>query len=546
MRLTAVQSILLTLGLTLSAAGQAHRLDAIDPTEESEFPGGRGRDQLILYTPEYGQLNTGTNELGSEAVVIDGLVANFGGNDSEIPSDGFILSGNGSALRWMVRNLAPGTPVAHDENSVWIDHSITGQLASARWRLADAERRLAEFPESAEESAEIESLRAAIAQITDPMPAMTQRLASLEAVAFDRELAALPSPAEEVHAVWHRLDTASPEAIAAEVEAMAQAHVNALFTEVNFGSSVVYPDPTGLFPQVERFQGSDPLEILIEECHARGIEVHAWVHNFFLGYIHSEYSVPQRFGDEHPEWVSVNRRGESVLMPWGYMYLNPAHLGLHDALIEAHTAMMEAYDLDGYHYDHIRFCLSLSWESGWDYSDHTRGRVREELGFDPMEISPDENGEEWAQWIDWRQAQVTRYVERQSEAIRRVRPDALISAAVFPDLEAAIENKGQNWGAWVESGHLNAPMPMIYTPSVDEVRGAVQELVSHMPGGSPAVIGLGPYLGFSPRLLVDQIVAAREAGATGECLFVWHRLDPADQSALASGPWRWSGSPSWE
>ena len=37
---------------------------------------------------------------------------------------------------------------------------------------------------------------------------------------------------------------------------------------------------------------------------------------------------------------------------------------------------------------------------------------------------------------DWqRQEQVTRYVERQTEAIRAVRPDALISGAVFPDLE---------------------------------------------------------------------------------------------------------------
>jgi len=67
-----------------------------------------------------------------------------------------------------------------------------------------------------------------------------------------------------------------------------------------------------------------------------------------------------------------------------------------------------------------------------------------------------------------------------------------------------------------------------------------------MPTGEPAVIGLGPYLGFRPRLLTEQILAAREEGATGECLFVWHRLGPENERALAQGPWRWNGPPNWD
>jgi uncharacterized lipoprotein YddW (UPF0748 family) len=536
--------IALALSLTAGALAQGHRLDEIDPDEESEFPGARGRNEMIIYTPEYGEPTTGTNELGCEAIVRDGLVVNVGGNDSRIPADGYVLSGNGQAQSWIVRNLSPGLALSHDNRGVWIDHSHEGEARALEWRLRDLGQRFAEFPESDEVASTMVEARSALAEASDPLAEARGRVASLEATVFSLELATMDSPEGEVHAVWHRLDTASREEIAAEVEAMAQAHVNAVFTEVNFGSSGVYVDPTGLFPQIAKFEGTDPLAILIEECHARGIEVHAWVHNFFLGFPGSEYSMASQFAEAHPEWVSVNRRGESELVPWGYMYLNPAHLDLHDALIESHAALMQAYDLDGYHYDHIRYCLSLSWESGWDYSEYTRGRVREELGFDPLTITPED--EQWAQWINWRQEQVTHYVERQTEAIRAVRPDALISGAVFPDLETAIENKGQNWAAWVESGHLDVPMPMIYTPSTDDVRGAVAELVSHMPSGEPAVIGLGPYLGFSPRLLTAQILAAREEGATGQCHFVWHRLGPANERALREGPWRWSGAPDWD
>lgn len=544
MRRCAVSAALALGILAAPLPAQMHRVDAVNPSPEGEFPGGRGRDQLVVYTPAHGRPTTGTDELGSEALVVDGVVVELGGKDSPIPPSGFVVSGNGEAQRWIVRNLRPGTPVLLDETALGIDHRPAAQRAALAWRLAEMDRRLGVLGEAGDLRAEVHALAREVESVSDPLAALASREASLEAQVFARELAAMPSRPGEVHAVWHRLGTASPEAIAAEVQAMAEAHVNAVFTEVNFGSSVIYPDPTGLFPQIEEFEGQDPLAVFIEECHARGIEVHAWVHNFFLGGS-GRSGHATRFAEAHPEWVSVNRRGESELVPWGYRYLNPTNRELHRALIAAHTAMMERYPFDGYHYDHIRYCLSMDWRSGWDYSDHTRARAREELGFDPMDITPDDHPEDWARWLRWREDQVSDYVRAQSEAVRAVRPRALITAAVFPDLAAAIDNKGQNWGRWVAEGWLDAAMPMAYTPDSGEVVRAVTELVAHAGESGSVVIGLGPYLGFTPRLLVEQITAARAAGATGECLFVWHRLSEEHQSALARGPWRSVGPPAW-
>ena len=67
---------------------------------------------MIIYTPEYPQPSTGTNEWGSEVQVIGGEVATEpGGNDLTIPEDGFVLSGHGTAASWINANLEPGTPV---------------------------------------------------------------------------------------------------------------------------------------------------------------------------------------------------------------------------------------------------------------------------------------------------------------------------------------------------------------------------------------------------------------------------------------------------
>ena len=57
------------------------KIDAIDPTAAaSYFPGGRGANKLIVYTPNYG-IHTGTNEFGTEAIVQGNTVTALSGAD---------------------------------------------------------------------------------------------------------------------------------------------------------------------------------------------------------------------------------------------------------------------------------------------------------------------------------------------------------------------------------------------------------------------------------------------------------------------------------
>ena len=60
------------------------------------YPGGRGANQLVIYTYKNG-LRTGTNEFGAEAIVVDGTVVQISGADSIIPKDGLVISGHGRA-----------------------------------------------------------------------------------------------------------------------------------------------------------------------------------------------------------------------------------------------------------------------------------------------------------------------------------------------------------------------------------------------------------------------------------------------------------------
>ena len=88
------------------------------------YPGFRGANELIVYTPSYG-LRTGTNEFGSEVSVVGNTVVKFGGADSIIPNGGFVISGHGKAKTWIQKNLLLGAKIYVDFNNKRVYSYIT-------------------------------------------------------------------------------------------------------------------------------------------------------------------------------------------------------------------------------------------------------------------------------------------------------------------------------------------------------------------------------------------------------------------------------------
>ena len=107
---------------------RTHKVDAIDPPPEGKYPGSRGRNQLIIYTPAYQRKTTQTNQWGNEAVVKNGVVHKVGGNNSPIPENGFVVSGHWQAGIWVETMFAPGMPVEYDEKQVRIGKAIPADM----------------------------------------------------------------------------------------------------------------------------------------------------------------------------------------------------------------------------------------------------------------------------------------------------------------------------------------------------------------------------------------------------------------------------------
>ena len=82
-----------------------YKIDVIDPqastnTKGASYPGLRGANQLVVYTPSFG-FRTNTNEFGTEAIVTGDTVTALSGADSLIPANGVVISGHGQAKKWI-------------------------------------------------------------------------------------------------------------------------------------------------------------------------------------------------------------------------------------------------------------------------------------------------------------------------------------------------------------------------------------------------------------------------------------------------------------
>ncbi len=76
----------------------------------------RGTDKIIIYDSDRGA-TTGTNIYGTEAIVdANGYVTKinpYGYGNSEIPQDGFVISGNGAGSEWISANVSVGSRIVY-------------------------------------------------------------------------------------------------------------------------------------------------------------------------------------------------------------------------------------------------------------------------------------------------------------------------------------------------------------------------------------------------------------------------------------------------
>jgi uncharacterized lipoprotein YddW (UPF0748 family) len=278
------------------------------------------------------------------------------------------------------------------------------------------------------------------------------------------------------------------------------ANANALLAQVRRRGDAWYVTP--LEPKFANIQaGFDPLDDLVKEAHAYGIEVHAFV---IMGSIWISTAAPpnvtlpasplhafNQHGGYDPVTKTIVQGPDNwltrTLLPdntangitfQGHRFgsdfwVDFGHPAAAEHTVNVLTHLVRNYDIDGLHLDRIRYPeLTATGQTptngtniGYNQTSVARFNARHNRAGNPPPSD--------ALWKQWRRDQVTNIVRRVYLESIALKPSLKVSAALIafgggPTTEAgwlsaeAYWRVYQDWRAWTEEGIIDLAIPMAY------------------------------------------------------------------------------------
>lgn len=257
-----------------------------------------------------------------------------------------------------------------------------------------------------------------------------------------------PNPKYEVRAVWlttiggidwphsyaqsERSAEKQKEELRAILDRLQKANINTILLQTRIRATTIYPSQyepwdgcLSGFPG--KSPGYDALQFAIDECHKRGMEVHAWVVTIPVGKWNS-YGCRQ-LRKRFPRLIKrIDQDG----------YMDPEATQTGCYLAEMCREIVQRYDVDGIHLDYIRY--PETWK---------------------LRISKDQA-----------RGNITRIVEKIHQAVKKEKPWVKMSCSPigkFDDLSRywshgwnAYTKVAQDAQAWLKDGLMDELFPMMY------------------------------------------------------------------------------------
>jgi uncharacterized lipoprotein YddW (UPF0748 family) len=340
----------------------------------------------------------------------------------------------------------------------------------------------------------------------------------------------------------------------------AYAGFNAIFFQVRGEADAFYTP--GLEPWSRRLTGTlgehpgwDPLARLIEKAHAQDIQVHAYINVYpvWTGCTpppdgtnprHLYYNLRDHYGTTGDRINGMQWTSSGSVPCIEYYRATPASLFVDNHLLAVARDLVQRYNVDGIHLDHIRYAeLNTSCDpvSAARYGPCFSGN-----------------------YADWQRAQVNGTVDKFYQEIVPLKPSLWLSAAVwpiykqsdvgwnYPGVKEGYHTYYQDSKAWVQGGYIDSISPMIYPGSFNCPDDSFwtlerwQTLTANFQtgsGGRHIIPGIGTgYCTFDE--IEARINAARTIGTAGHALFAYGSLHSQGYfERLRNGPYAQPAAP---
>lgn len=322
------------------------------------------------------------------------------------------------------------------------------------------------------------------------------------------------NPATEVRAVWlttnwnldwplsHMSIEEQKQHLTKILDKFRQLNINTVFFQSRIRGDVMYAssiEPRSPFGKSD----FDYLKYVIDECHKRGIECHAWMVTFPLG------TKKQVAAQGRRSLVSTHKHlCKFYDKEW---YLDPGNPESRKYLLRVVKELVGKYDVDGIHFDYIRYPDKPNKFPDKDtYAKYGNGKSLN----------------------DWRRDNITSFVYEAYDAVKALKPWVQVSSSPLGKYRDLAVNGGE-WTAygsvhqdavrWLKAGKQDALYPMMYYKD-DHFYPYLDDWMDNSDGRF-IVPGLGIYRmlstegGWSLNDITNQIVYSREKQSAGQAYF---------------------------
>ena len=223
--------------------------------------------------------------------------------------------------------------------------------------------------------------------------------------------------------------------------------INTVFAQVRPFCDAMYPSE--IFPwsaYLTGYQGDpvyyDPLEIMVEEAHERGLGLHAWINPFRVSFD----TDTDKLSEKNPakKLLSDEKTKDRVVTADGGLYLCPASTENHKLIIDGVREIIRNYEVDGIHIDDYFY---PSTDIGVDKTYYDEYK---------------KNG--GALFYDkWRLDVISSFVSQMYTAVKNERNDCIFSISPAGNINNNYEEEYADVERWCsEKGYCDWMIPQIY------------------------------------------------------------------------------------
>ena len=271
-------------------------------------------------------------------------------------------------------------------------------------------------------------------------------------------------PKHEIRAVWlttlYSLDwphTKATTATKAEkqrrelcqiLDRLKEANFNTVLFQTRMRGDVIYPSAYEPYNECltgtqGKSPGYDPLRFAIDECHKRGMELHAWVVTIPAGNTQASRSGHRNSPvKKHPELCLLHRK---------YWYMDPGNPKTKEYLNNIVKEIVGNYDVDGIHLDYIRYPdKPKGFPDAGTYRKYGKGKTLEQ----------------------WRKNNITSIVRTIYTQVKAMKPWVKVSSAPIGKFGDTAHFSARGWSAnqtvfqdaqkWLKEGIHDILFPMMY------------------------------------------------------------------------------------